>query len=415
MTDSLVDVVIVGAGAAGLMAAIWAGRADPHHTVLVLDGAHTLGTKILASGGGRCNVTHDYVDEKSYAGSSRHTIRKVLSRFDAPQTVVFFRDLGVELKREETGKLFPAAGTAQTILDALCREVHRVGVTLRYPCRVEVVEKRKSGFLISGEWGRLKAGNLILATGGCSMPKSGSDGHGYRIAQSLGHAIVSTFPALVPLTLPRTHFLCSLSGLSLIATLELRSGRGKRLCAFTGSMLCTHFGISGPVVLDMSRHYLAAQRDDPHVGLVVNWLPETTLAALDRDLLALGRRSIGRFLSARMPGRLAEALCIEAGIAPSVSGNQLSREARKALARAVVDLPLPVTGNRGFAYAEVTAGGVPLAEIRVETMESRVCPGLYLCGEICDVDGQIGGYNFQWAWASGYVAGNWVGRQVIRD
>jgi predicted Rossmann fold flavoprotein len=410
MTGHDADVVIVGAGASGLMAAIWAGRTNPHRIIFVLDGTHRPGKKILVSGGGRCNVTHDQVDERAYAGSSRHAIKKVLRRFGVPQTVSFFREIGVELEREDTGKLFPTTGNAHTILDALHQAVRETGVRPDYSCRVEAVERHKDIFLVSGEWGRLEANSLILATGGRSLPESGSDGHGHQIAQSLGHTLSRTFPALVPLTLPRNHFICALSGLSLPVTLELRTGSGKRLQAFTGSMLCAHFGISGPVALDMSRYYIAACHEDPTIELAVNWLPEETPETLEHDLLDLGRKSVGVYLRSLVPGRLAEALCSEAGVVSAAPGDQLARDARKNLVQIVTALPLPITGNRGFAYAEVTAGGVPLSELCLETMESRVCPGLHLCGEICDVDGRIGGYNFQWAWASGYVAGSYVGR-----
>lgn len=411
MTTQQADVTIVGAGAAGLMAAIWAGRTDPHRVIQLLDGARKPGAKILASGGGRCNVTHDLVDENAYSGSSRHAVKKVLRRFNVPQTVAFFHGLGVDLKREETGKLFPATGSARTVLDVLLGAARAAGVTVRHPCRVETVERHENYFLLTGDWGDLEAKSLILATGGRSLPESGSDGHGYRIARSLGHTISRAFPALVPLTLPRGHFICSLSGLTLPAALDLRSAAGKKLQSFTDSLLCTHFGLSGPLTLDMSRHYIAAQCEDSRSMLYLNWLPETTTESLVSGLLGLGRRSVGRYLVDLLPERLANCLCSQAGIGPATPGDQLPRDARKVLAAMVTALPLPITGNRGFTYAEVTAGGVPLSELHLETMESRICPGLHFAGEICDVDGRIGGYNFQWAWASGYVAGVGVGRK----
>jgi predicted Rossmann fold flavoprotein len=213
------------------------------------------------------------------------------------------------------------------------------------------------------------------------------------------------FPALVPLTLPRDHFICDLSGVTVPATLEVRASSGKKLASFTDSTLCTHFGLSGPSVLDISRYYTAAKFDDPGAALFINWLPDKTPEQVDADLLALGRVSPLRYLHPFMPERLARALCQQAGVEPTLPADQLTREQRKSLVRTITGLPLPVTGDRGFTYAEVTAGGVPLSEIHLDTMESRVCPGLYLCGEICDVDGRIGGYNFQWAWSSGYVAG----------
>ena len=400
------DVVIIGAGAAGLMAGIWAGRTNPNRRILLLDGAQKLGAKILVAGGGRCNVTHDVVDASAYAGSSRNAINKVLRRFDVPQTVAFFREIGVELKREETGKLFPVTDSARTVLHALLDAARAANVQIRNPRRVERIERVEDGFVVSGAWGEIRATKVVLATGGRSLPKTGSDGYGYTLAKALGHSITPrVFPALVPLTLPRDHFLCSLSGVTVMATLDLRAPSGKKLVSFTDSTLCTHFGLSGPSVLDMSRYYIDAHMNDPNVALTVNWLPGETAESVDATLRGLGRSTPLRALSERLPERLLRALCAHAGVEATTPGDQITREGRRGLVRALTELPLPITGNRGYTYAEVTAGGVPLSEIRLETMESRVSPGLYLCGEICDVDGRIGGYNFQWAWSSGYTVG----------
>ncbi|MFN8371442.1 MAG: aminoacetone oxidase family FAD-binding enzyme [Anaerolineae bacterium] len=383
------DVVIVGAGAAGLMAGIWAGRSRPQRRIVLLDGAQTLGAKILVAGGGRCNVTHEVIDETAYAGSSRNAIRKVLRRFDVPETVAFFRELGVELKREDTGKLFPVTDSARTVLEALLRAARLVKVEIRHPCRVEHINKQGETFRVMGAWGTLETPRVVLATGGKSLPKSGSDGQGYTLAESLGHTLTPRiFPALVPLTLPKEHFICGLSGVTVPTTLEVRTAAGKRLAAFTDSTLCTHFGLSGPSVLDISRYYIDAKLDDPHTLLTINWLPGTSSEGLDADLQKLGKTTVLRYLSGHLPERLLRALCAEAGVEPGAPGHQLTREARRTLVTTLTQLPLPVTGNRGFLYAEVTAGGIPLSEVRLETMESRLCAGLHLCGEICDVDGR---------------------------
>ncbi|MBX3080974.1 MAG: aminoacetone oxidase family FAD-binding enzyme [Anaerolineae bacterium] len=407
---SSADLVIVGAGAAGLMAAIWAGRTARRlhlsRRIVVLDGANKLGAKILVAGGGRCNVTHDHVSEQAYAGSSRNAIKKVLRRFDVTPTVAFFNELGVKLKREETGKLFPVTDDAHTVLDALLRAAADAQVTFKHPARVEAISRGETGFHVRGAWGELTAPRLILATGGKSLPKSGSDGVGYELAKSLGHTLTPhIFPALVPLRLPSDHFLCALSGLTVNAVLMLYAGAGKELVSFTDSTLCTHFGLSGPSVLDFSRYYTAARFDDPAAHAAINWLPDTTTERLEADLLQAGKRSILRWLDGRLPERLLRALCAEAGVEAGMPLQELTRDQRKQLTRVLTRLPLPITGDRGYNYAEVTAGGIPLTDIRLETMESRLCPGLHYCGEICDVDGRIGGYNFQWAWASGYVAG----------
>lgn len=408
MTEA-VDIVIVGAGAAGLTAAIWAGRTAPGRTVLALDGARKLGMKLLVSGGGRCNVTFHEVSGDAFAGSSPHAIRKVLQQFGLLRTIRFFREIGVELKQEETGKLFPTTDSARTVLDALVRAAAGAGVTIRHPCRVEAIRRIQGGYSVSGSWGEVRARRVILASGGQSLPRSGSDGYGYKLATDLGHTTTRTFPALVPLILPRGFFIRELSGLSARVTLELRSGSGKRIAAFTDSLLCTRFGVSGPVALNISRYYIDAINGDAGASLTVNWLPGERLEDVDAMLRLPGRKSLGRLLRSRLAERLARALCAESGVDPSVPGHQLRREQRRLLAEALVAMPLPVCGDRGFGSAEVTAGGVPLRELNLRTMESRLSPGLRLCGEICDVDGPVGGFNLQWAWSSGCVAGRSAG------
>jgi predicted flavoprotein YhiN len=400
------DVAVIGAGAAGLMAAIFAARGGAR--VVALDGAKRLGAKILISGGARCNITHDVVHASDFNGS-RNAIAKILRTFDVPATIDFFTGLGVTLKREETGKLFPTTDKARTVLDALLRAAEGVEVRAGYkvhhvipsvardlggreagdarhpPAQVPRYARNDSGagFLINDE---LHVRKVILATGGRSVAKTGSDGSGYALARALGHTVTPVFPALVPLVLPDGHPLTTLSGLSVDVELAVRSPTGKVLHRDRGSMLFTHFGLSGPLVLDVSRHWIASQP----AALTANLLPGETFESLDALLL-----DSTRGVRQRLPARLWDLL------APKDS----TRDERRRLIRDLLELPLPVTRDRGFEYAEVTAGGVPLSEIDTATMESRICPGLYLCGEILDVDGKIGGYNFQWAWASGRLAG----------
>ncbi len=434
------DIAVVGAGAAGLMAGIAAARTAPRGSrVVILDSARVLGAKILVAGGGRCNVTHHAVDETAFAGSSRNAIKNVLRAFPVERTIDFFAELGVELKRENTGKLFPTTDSARTVLDALLNAASDDGAQVINPWRVDTILRQPDNtFLITPASDSpsdpqspvpspqcLSSSRLILATGGLSLPKTGSDGHGHALARSLGHSITPrVFPALVPLTLPKSHWICGLSGLTVPATLELRAATGKRLVSFTNSTLCAHFGLSGPSVLDISRYYTAALREDSSSQLVINWLAGTTPEKLDELLLAGGGGrgpSIARWLcesaphahdvvdhaSVGMPDRLARAICESAAppVEPSTAVHALTRIQRRALVAAATATPLPITGDRGYLFAEVTAGGVPLSELNLATMESRITPGLHICGELCDVDGRIGGFNFQWAWSSGHAAG----------
>jgi predicted Rossmann fold flavoprotein len=405
MTDH-VDIAVIGAGAAGLMAGYFAALNAPKARVVVLDGAAKLGAKILVAGGGRCNVTHFEVSPEAYAGSSRNAIRKVLLQFDVPQTIEFFEDIGVELKQEANGKLFPITDSARTVLEALLRAVRGAGASVRHPFRIDTIDAHEDGFLLSGETGNLSASRIILATGGKSLPKSGSDGGGYRLAQSMGHTLTEKiFPALVPLLLPAEHPLRGLSGLTTDVTLTVRDSRGSKMTELSGALLCTHFGLSGPAVLDISRYYNAAHMDDRQTTLTVNWLPGQTSDTLLPVLQANATVTVNRWLSDQLPDRLARVIVTDAALDPAQILGNLTRSQRNTLINALTAMVLPISGDRGYTYAEVTAGGVPLSELDLKTMQSRVTPGLHLVGEILDVDGRIGGYNFQWAWASGYVAG----------
>jgi predicted Rossmann fold flavoprotein len=402
------DILIVGAGAAGLFAATWAGRTARASgrplSILALDGARKLGAKILVAGGGRCNVTHWKVTESDYAGSTPPAIRKVLRRFTVDDTVKFFAECGVELKREDTGKLFPVTDSARTVLDALVTAASRAGARLVHPARVTAIDSSADGFLVATEAGTIRAARVILCSGGKSLPKSGSDGTGLTIATGLGHSVTSPIvPALVPLVLPGDHWIRGLSGLTLPTEIVLLSAGGKRLRAFTGSTLCTHTGLSGPSVLDISRHWLVERSRDPAVRITINWLPGHSADDVDRLLLSSAGRGALAVLRERLPERLVRGLCETAG-APATG--DLPRGARRRLVQCATALELDIVGDRGFTVAEATAGGVPLAEVRLDTLESRIRPGLFFAGEVLDVDGRIGGFNFQWAWASGFVAGS---------
>ena len=388
MTEQIYDIAVVGAGAAGLTAAIFAKRAAPDARIVAFDGAPKIGAKILISGGGRCNVTHDVVTPDDFNGN-RNAVARVLRTFTVEQTIAWFAEMGVTLKREETGKLFPTTDRARTVIDALLRACD--GVEIRTRTRVESIEP---GFCMNG----LAAKRVILATGGRSVPKTGSDGGGYALARALGHTVTETFPALVPLMLEEEHWMTSLSGTSADVELTVRSDTGRVLVRHRGSMLFTHFGISGPVVLDVSRHWIAAQP----ASLFVNFLPGETFESVEQQLMT----ARGNFLRGKLPQRLIEALVGERRV------TNLTKEERRRIVRALVETPVPVVRDRGFDYAEVTAGGIPLNEVDLSTMHSRRCHGLYLCGEILDVDGRIGGYNFQWAWASGKLAGEHAARSL---
>jgi predicted Rossmann fold flavoprotein len=407
------DVAIVGAGAAGLAAAIFAGeaapRSDPRRIVL-LDGAKTLGAKILVSGGGRCNVTHDEVSPNDFFGN-RRIIKNVLAACSVEETIQWFASMGVELKREETGKLFPVTDKARTVLHALVEQCRALGVSMCPNHRVERIERRSGadeGFAIHHGQGTLFAKKVILATGGRSIPKSGSDGFGYELARQLGHHVTPTVPALVPLVLDDRMFQKNLSGLSQEVELTTMVN-GKLVDARTGSLLWTHFGISGPVVMDASRFWCLAREQKDPVAVYGNFFPGHTQEDVREWFIEQTRehprRSLVKTLAQRLPQRFAESLIQYAGCDGQIASAQLPRKDRDHLLPLLTKFPFPIVQDRGWNYAEVTAGGVPLEEVNFRTMESKLVPGLYFVGEILDCDGRIGGFNFQWAWTTGRLAG----------
>ena len=409
-----VDVAIVGAGAAGLATAIFAAQRLPGRSIVALDGAGKLGAKILVAGGGRCNVTNRVVTPGDYCGGSPNVIKRVLAAFTAEHAVEFFHRIGVSLHEEEHGKLFPDTNQARTVLDALIREADRCGAELRRGQRVIGVERCGDGFRVTTSEGILAAGAVVLATGGRSLPKTGSDGAGYELAARLGHSLVPTTPALVPLVLDG-DFHAALSGIS--HDVELRvSAQECKPVRIRGALLWTHFGVSGPVVLDASRYWHRAVLEQRGVRVRINMLPGDDFPSAERKLIELASSQpkvhLHNALATVLPARVAEAVLATLGIAGRVPMAHVTRDARRALVHALLDWPLPVRDSRGYGFAEATAGGVPLGEIDPASMASRVCPGLFLAGEILDVDGRIGGFNFQWAWSSAWVAAAGIARHI---
>jgi len=408
------DVVIVGAGAAGLATAIFCKRHAPGLQVICLDGARRVGAKILVSGGSRCNVTNTEVTERDFWGGPARVVRSVLRAFPASRAAAFFAELGVALHEEEDGKLFPDTNRARTVLEALLRELERIGGELRASERVTDVRREAEAFVVATAAGRQhRARAVVLATGGRSLPKTGSDGAGYELAAQLGHGYVETTPALAPLVLAgEAHR--ALSGVAHPARLTIRA-EGRRDVRLDGALLWTHVGVSGPVALDASRHWHRARLDGREVEVLLSLCPGETVESMERwfdeQAGARPRALVATALATRLPAAVADAWTRAAGVEGVVLAH-LPRDGRRRLAHALVAWPVPVADSRGYNVAEVTAGGIPLDEIDPATMASRRCDGLYLVGEMLDVDGRVGGFNFQWAWSSGWVAGRAVARAL---
>ena len=413
-----IDIAIIGAGAAGLAAGIFSAETNPNLSIALLDSAKTIGAKILVSGGGRCNVTNQRVTASDFHGN-RKLVDRILRRFDEQATVRWFSSLGVPLRTEATGKLFPISNKARTVLDGLLRRCEELGIALLTHHLVQDLARTGGDFLIQHSQGTLLAKRVILATGGRSLPKTGSDGSGWGLAQQLGHTVTATYPALVPLVLEPAFFHATLSGISHDVTLTTTIA-GKTFDRRTGSLLWTHFGISGPVVLDASRVWVRAAAQGETVRLHLNCFPHLSNQDIEKWLMQAatlpGRKLVPTLLAERLPTRVASTLASiqEPGLSDTPI-NLLSKEARRNLVRSLTNLDLPVIGSRGWNFAEVTAGGVPLEEISVHSMGSRYVPGLYVIGEMLDCDGRIGGFNFQWAWATGYLAGCHAAMAIMKQ
>ncbi len=406
-------VAVIGAGAAGTMAAIFAASADAE--ILLLERTPDGGRKILISGGGRCNILPARVDESRFVtDSSPNTLKKMLRSWPLREQIAFFeRDVGLVLAEEkETGKLFPASNRARDVRDGLLALARRRNVQLLTNTLVTGFAPLRGRWSIEREGAPpLAADAVIVATGGLSVPKSGSDGLGLEVLARLGHTVHATYPALTPI-IGTASPLSDLAGISLPVTITARgSARGAEA---TGGFLFTHRGYSGPAVLDVSHVAVRSLEEKSSARLTVRWT-RGDAAAWEAALRPRGSRTVAGALRGEFPDRLAAALARLAGVDPTRPLSRLAREERLRLIGTLVRGELPWSGHEGYAKAEVTGGGVSLAELDPRTLESRKIPGLFLCGEALDAFGPIGGFNFQWAWATGRAAGLGAARTPLNS
>jgi predicted Rossmann fold flavoprotein len=363
------------------------------------------GRKILISGGGRCNVLPARLDESRFVtDSSRNTLRKLVRSWPLEEQITFFeREVGIPLVEETaSSKLFPASQRARDVRDLLLALASRRGVGYLPDTLVTDLQPAAGGWRVLRErGGPLDADAVIVATGGLSVPSTGSDGRGLEVLARLGHVVHPTYPALTPLLGAAEPF-SGLAGLSLPVDITAAADGWRATAA--GGFLFTHRGYSGPAVLDVSHVVARARMTGQSAELSVGW-GGVGAAGWEAALHSPGSRSVLAGIRALLPDRLARVLVEVAGVDPARPLAQLRRAERRALLDALTRYPLPCTGDEGYRKAEVTGGGVSLAQVDPVTLESRRHRRLYLCGELLDAFGPIGGYNFYWAWATGRLAG----------
>jgi len=414
-------VTVVGGGASGLAAAIAAGRGGAQ--VSIIERGHSLGRKILASGGGRCNLTNSRILPERYHCGRPDFVRAALSRFKAREAAGFFSELGLLTWAEPDGRVFPRCGRAQAVLDVLKAELGRLPVKVLLGTEAAAVRRARDGFLIRtaaapAPWKKpsapaaprsdaeLRCDRVILACGGASYPKLGAGLAAYGLAKSLGHTMTELFPALVPLCVKESS-LKRLHGLRLKAAVKVFCGE-REVSRSQGEVLFTDYGLSGPAVLDVSREAVRGLGRGPVQGaldLFPEFAPQGLRAMLAGRWAAMAHRPLEDFFLGMFPSQLSGALSDTLAWDAHRSLDSLGRDAPERLAARLRDWRFEITGARSWGEAMVTAGGVSVDEVDPGTFQSRKVPGLYLAGEMLDVDGDSGGYNLHFAWASGLAAG----------
>jgi predicted Rossmann fold flavoprotein len=406
MMEALWDVVVIGAGAAGLLAA--ARAAELGRRTLLLEKNRRPGVKILMSGGTRCNLTHatDNHGIVEAFGPHGRFLHSCLAALGVQDLIDLFEAEGVATKVEETGKVFPVSNKATDVLDALLRRLHHSGATLALGEPVLDLRPSEAGLAVTTPQRLVRGKRVILTTGGQSYPGSGTTGDGYAFAARLGHTVVPPRPALVPVRVAAS-WVAGLRGIT-IPDVGVRVLDGEKILAVRrGSLLLAHFGLSGPVILDVSRA-ISGHPSAATLGLELDLVPSRTAADLDELLrtesLASGKKQLAGILPDALPHRLSETLVVLVGLPVERKAAALSKVDRAKLVQALKRQRLAVTGTLGFEKAEVTAGGIALDEVDSRSLRSKRMPSLFIAGEVLDLDGPIGGYNFQAAFSTGWLA-----------
>jgi len=401
-------VCVIGAGPAGLMAAIFSAEAGSSTTVI--EANTSAGRKLLLTGAGRCNITHQAEPAELVRefGAKGRLLSFCLYQYPPQYVQDFFAGLGLRLKIEKDGCVFPVSDRAGDVRDVLVERAKRLGVRFLYGRRVSGIVKEEGAFIVRTAKEPVYAEKLIVATGGLSWPKTGSTGDGYRFARETGHTIVEPKASLVPLV-TREDWPKQLAGTA-VEDVRVLARINKKKITTAGAIIFTEDGIGGPAVLNMSRYltdYLPAGRTP--IGISLDLAPQVIEVELETQITKLmaanPKKKVVNVLAEFVPKRLSAELCRQAGCGDELAAGQLKKDVRKKLVRFLKALPISVVSTRPIDEATVTHGGVSVTEIEPKTMESKICPGLFFAGEVIDADGPCGGYNLQMCWSTGALAG----------
>ncbi|WP_078555562.1 NAD(P)/FAD-dependent oxidoreductase [Bacillus alkalicellulosilyticus] len=416
-----VDVIVIGGGPSGLMASIAAAKQGVK--VLLLDKGDKLGRKLAISGGGRCNVTNrmDQAELIAHIPGNGRFMHSPFSVFNNENIITFFENLGIELKEEDRGRMFPVTDKATTVVETLLRKVKELGVIIRTNTAVKKVhfdeEKVKGVTVMSGE--RIDATSVIIATGGKSVPQTGSTGDGYPWAKQAGHTITELYPTEVPITSNEPFIRKKvLQGLSLRdIELSVLNPKGKRIKTHDGDMIFTHFGISGPTALRCSQYVVKALKkfDTSTIDMVIDSMPkqseEQLFQTIRKMLTYEPKKALKTITKGLIPERLLHFFFERLQLDPTKAGASVSNEEVRSLANIIKEFRFAVTGTLSIEKAFVTGGGVSVKEIHPKTMESKKKSGLFFCGEVVDIHGYTGGYNITVAFSTGFTAGKAAGEK----
>ena len=400
-------VIVIGGGASGIVAAISAKRNGAD--VTLLERNSRVGKKILATGNGRCNLTNLNSDVNFYNGQNPKFIYSTFGQFGTQETLLFFEKLGIEYKVEGNGKVFPMSDQSSSVLDVLLYELNRLGVTVNIDCYVIQLKQNKGNFLVKTSDNRIfSCDSIVFATGGHSMPSSGSDGNGYELIKQFNHSVVPIFPSLVQLVL-KCDFLKRLDGVKILGRADLIVNK-KSCSTETGDILFTSYGISGPPILQLSRkagEFLQNNRDCYIRVSILDTMTEDEIEQrLERRFEDNSYKTIFESMIGLINKRLIPVILLEANISnQNRLASSLSKSEKKQIASLLKKWDFQIIGTKDWNNSQATAGGVNTNEVYSDTLESKKVKGLFFSGEVLDIDGQCGGFNLQWAWSSGMIAG----------